>query len=51
MSDSRVEDLLDALLNGTDPPEEPKSRVEEYLYALITGTDPQQIQLHVSRRT
>ena len=34
MSDSRIETLLEALLNGTDPPQEPMSRVEAYLYAL-----------------
>lgn len=34
MSDSRIEALLEALLNGTDPPGEPQSRVEAYLYAL-----------------
>lgn len=35
MSDSRIETLLEALLNGTDPPQKPMSRVETYLYALI----------------
>ena len=40
MSDSRIEKLLEALLNGTDPPQEPMSRVEAYLYALVKGDNP-----------
>lgn len=40
MSDSRIETLLEALLNNTEPPQEPMSRVEEYLYALVKNSDP-----------
>lgn len=34
MMDSRIEQLLNALLNGEEPPIEPQSRNEAYLYSL-----------------
>lgn len=39
MSKSRIEALLEALINDTDPPQKPMSRVEAYLHILCDKHD------------